>query len=133
MSRQEERSITLYDGKAYGYEVSKYGLENGYLDYLTLSKIVGDMVLSNYMMQYMGSLGWELINGDDINEDGDYHEIYQWYIITESGARFLEEYTDEIVYYHEEMDLYVWGITHFGTSWDYVLTDIKLYIHMEGN
>ena len=27
------REIRLYDGKAYGYEVSKYGLENGYLDY----------------------------------------------------------------------------------------------------
>jgi hypothetical protein len=132
MSRQEEKSITLYNGKAYGYEVSEYGLKNGYLDYRTLSKIVGDMILSNYMMQYMGSLGWELVNGDDIDEDGEYHEIYQWYIITETGARFLEEYTDEIVYYHEEMDLYVWGITHFGTSWDHVLTDIKLNISMEG-
>lgn len=126
MSRQEERSITLYAGKAYGHKVSEYGLKNGYLDYYTLSEIVGDMVLSNYMMQYMGSLGWELVNGDDIDEEGEYHEIYQWYIITDSGARFLEEHTDEIVYYHEEMDMYVWGITHFGTSWDYVLTDIKL-------
>ena len=43
-----------------------------------------------------------------------------------AGAQFLEEHTDEIVYYHEEMDMYVWGITHFGTSWDYVLTDIEL-------
>ena len=133
MSRQEEKSITLYNGKAYGHEVSEYGLKTGYLDYLTLSKIVGDMVLSNYMMRYMGSLGWELVNGDDIDEDGEYHEVYQWYIIGHSGAEFLMENTDEIVYYHEEMDLYVWGITHFGTSWDYVLTDIKLYIHMEGN
>lgn len=126
MSRQEERSIKLYDGKAYGHKVSDYALKNGYLDYLTLSKIVGDMVLSNYMMQYMGSLGWELVSGDDINEEGEYYEIYQWYVITEYGAQFLEEHTDEIVYYHEEMGMYVWGITHFGTSWDYVLTDIKL-------
>ena len=126
MSRQEEKSITLYNGKAYGHEVSEYGLKHGYLDYLTLSKIVGDMVLSNYMMEYMGSLGWELVSGDDIDEEGEYHEIYQWYIITSAGAQFLEDYTDEIVYYHEEMDMYVWGITHFGTSWDYVLTDIKL-------
>lgn len=41
------REIRLYDGKAYGYEVSKYGLENGYLDYLTLSKIIGDCILNN--------------------------------------------------------------------------------------
>lgn len=43
------REIRLYDGKAYGYEVSKYGLENGYLDYLTLSKIIGDCILNIYM------------------------------------------------------------------------------------
>lgn len=133
MSRQEERSITLYGGKAYGHKVSEYGLKNGYLDYYTLSEIVGDCILSNYMMQYMGSLGWELVNGDDIDEEGEYQEIYQWYIITESGARFLEEHTDEIVYYHEEMDMYVWGITHFGTSWDYVLTDIKLKVHLQND
>lgn len=116
----------MYDGKVFGFKVSEYGLENGYLDYYTLSEIVGDCILSNYMMEYMGSLGWELVNGDDIDEDGEYHEIYQWYIISHSGAEFLQDRTDEIVYYHEEMDLYVWGITHFGTSWDYVLTDIKL-------
>lgn len=126
MSRQEERSIKLYAGRAYGHKVSEYALQNGYLDYYTLSEIVGDCILSNYMMQYMGSLGWELVGGDDIDEEGEYHEIYQWYIISDHGARFLIEHTDEIVYYHEEMDMYVWGITHFGTSWDYVLTDIRL-------
>ena len=41
------REIRLYDGKAYGHDVSKYGLENGYLDYLTLSKIIGDCILNN--------------------------------------------------------------------------------------
>ena len=41
------REIRLHDGKDYGYEVSKYGLENGYLDYLTLSKIIGDCILNN--------------------------------------------------------------------------------------
>ena len=126
MSRQEERRIKLYAGRAYGHKVSEYALQNGYLDYYTLSEIVGDCILSNYMMQYMGSLGWELVNGDDIGEEGEYHEIYQWYIISDYGAQFLIEHTDEIVYYHEEMDMYVWGITHFGTSWDYVLTNIKL-------
>lgn len=132
MSRQFEKSITLYDGKAYGHKVSDYALEHGYLDYLTLSKIVGDCVLNNYIMQYMGSLGWELVNGGEM-EDDEYYEIYQWFIITDSGAHFLEEYTDEIVYYNEELDMYLWGITHFGTSWDYVLTDIKLNIHLQND
>ena len=125
MSRQEEKSIKLYNGKAYGHEVSDYALENGYLDYLTLSKIVGDCVLNNDIFMFAGYENWELENGLEENEYGDYYEVYQYYIITESGARFLADYTDEIVYYHPTLNMYVWGITHFGTSWDYVLTDIK--------
>ena len=133
MSRQEEKSITLYDGKAYGHEVSEYGLENGYLDYLTLSKIVGDRVLNNYILEETGYENWQLESGEEENEDGYFLDVYQYYIITNSGARFLEEYTNELVFYNEELDMYLWGITHFGTSWDYVLTDIKLRIAMEGN
>lgn len=131
MSRQFERSITLYDGKAYGHEVSKHGLENGYLDYRTLSKIVGDCVLNNYIFEYVGFGNWELESGEEEIEDGGYYEVYQYYIITYQGARFLEEYTDELVYYNEQLDMYLWGITHFGTSWDYVLTDIKLLVCLQ--
>lgn len=126
MSKKYGKQIKLYDGKAYGDKVSDYGLENGYLDYYTLSKIVGDAVLNNSIFAYIGYENWELVNGLEETEDGDYLEIYQYYIVSDSGARFLEEYTDEIVYYNEQLDMYLWGITHFGTSWDYVLTDIKL-------
>ena len=125
MSKQSEKEITLYNGKAYGHEVSKYGLENGYLDYRALSKIVGDSILNNSIIPYIGFYEWEVVNGCEENEEG-YYEVYQYYIITDSGAEFLQEFTDEIVYYHQDLDMYVWGITHFGTSWDYVLTDIKL-------
>ena len=38
-----KRTMKLYGNKVYGVEVSKYVLENGYLDYLTLSKIVGPL------------------------------------------------------------------------------------------
>lgn len=127
MSRQFERSIKLFDGRAYGQKVSDYGLENGYLDYLTLSKIVGDSILNNNIFEFAGYEYWELDGGLEENEYGDYYEIYQYYIITSSGAAFLVEYTDEIVYYHPKLDMYLWGITHFGTSWDHVLTDIKIY------
>lgn len=47
MNEQFGREIKLYGGKAYGHEVSRYGRENGYLDYLTLSKIIGDCILNN--------------------------------------------------------------------------------------
>lgn len=133
MIGQEERSITLYDGKAFGHKVSEYALENGYLDYYTLSKIVGDCVLNNNIFEYAGYGNWALENGLEEDADGYFNEVYQYYIITDSGARMLADYTDEIVYYHEELDMYLWGITHFGTSWDYVLTDIKLKIHLQND
>lgn len=116
-----ETTMEMYGGKVYGVEVSHYGREHGYLDYYTLSKILGDVILNNNLMTIDG-LEWELVSGE--NSYGC--DIYQTYIISESGYQFLNRYTDEIVYYNEELDLYLWGITHFGTSWDYVLTDIKV-------
>lgn len=122
----ENRQMKLYGDKVYGVKVSHYGLENGYLDYLTLSKIVGDCILNNTIFQETYPEDWELLNGDYYNEDGYEYEIYQFYIISEYGYEFLRDHTDEIVYYNNELDIHLWGITHFGTSWDYVLTDIKL-------
>lgn len=113
------REIKLYDGKAYGIEVSKYGLENGYLDYLTLSKIIGNFILNNTLRAETME-DWEIVSGEFESE------IFQDYIISEYGYEFLAEYTDEIVFYNEKLNIYVWGVTHFGTAWDYVLTDIKL-------
>ena len=52
-------------------------------------------------------------------------EIFQYYIVSDNGAAILEE-ANEIVFYNEELDMYVWGVTHFGTSWSYVLTDIRI-------
>ena len=59
-------------------------------------------------------------------EDAHYDEIFQYFIISDSGAEILKDYTNEIVFYNEALDMYVWGVTHYGTSWDYVLTDIRL-------
>ena len=122
----EENTVKMYGNKVFGVEVSSYGLENGYLDYLALSKIVGDCVLNNNIFEYVGYGNWELESGSEEDEDGYFYDVYQYYIISYSGARFLGEYTDELVFYNEELDMYLWGITHFGTSWDYVLTDLKL-------
>lgn len=62
----------------------------------------------------------------DLEEEQDYlPEVFQWYIVDDNGADILQE-ADEIVYYNEELDMYLWGVTHWGTSWDYVLTNIKI-------
>lgn len=59
-------------------------------------------------------------------ENAYYYDIYQYFIISNDGAKILKDYTDEIVFYNEALDMYVWGVTHYGISWDYVLTDIRL-------
>ena len=59
-------------------------------------------------------------------EDAHYDEIFQYYIISDNGAEILKNWTNEILFYNEELDMYVWGVTHYGTSWSYVLTDIRL-------
>lgn len=142
---KKNQIVTLDKKSVYGENVSSYGLENGYVDYKCLSDIVGNMILNNNIIKYEIDY-WECLNGSDIRyyntSTGEYMEyddienwddieesyldIYQYYIITRYGYEILEKFTDEIVYYNEELDIYLWGITHYGTSWDYVLTDIKI-------
>lgn len=68
---------------------------------------------------------------EELKEEQDsMDEIFQYYIVSDNGAEILKE-INEIVFYNEELDMYVWGVTHYGTSWDYVLTDIKCNVPYE--
>lgn len=60
------------------------------------------------------------------NEQDEGQEVFQWFIVDDWGARLLQQKANEIVYYNEKLDMYLWGVTHYGTSWDYVLTNIKI-------
>ncbi len=173
---------SLYGTHFCGNKASDYAIENGYLDYATLSKAF-DSVLNNGIMEITCNIGyWEQENGfidnseeiEEIEEEIDFKEsqieileeeiensaenttdlekqletikeeleeleerkeelenesndeIFQYFIISDSGAEILKDWTNEIVFYNEELDMYVWGVTHYGTSWSYVLTNIKL-------
>ena len=59
------------------------------------------------------------------SEQDDEREVFQWYIVDDGGARLLQD-INEIVYYNEDLDMYLWGVTHYGTRWDYVLTSIAI-------
>lgn len=58
-------------------------------------------------------------------ENGYYDEVYQQYIVDAAGAEILEK-VNQTVLYNEDLDMYLWNIYHFGTSWTYVLTDIPI-------
>ena len=126
MSKQV-KTIPMYNGKVFGVKPSNYAVERGYLDYETLAKIIGDSVRNCYIYEYVGSMYWTIVNGYDKD---NIEEIFQHYIITEEGYKILRDYTDEIVYFSDELGMYLWGITHFGTGWDMVLTNTKL-VEME--
>lgn len=116
-----------------GNEISNYGKEHGFLDYDTFSRAF-DHVLNNSIFELGQGIGygWELVNGLDFDYEEENEEekiieepeIFQWYIVSDSGAQIIQDYTNEILYYHDELDIYLWGVTHWGTGWDYVLTDI---------
>lgn len=62
---------------------------------------------------------------EDLESEQDDQEVFQWYIVDDWGARLLKK-INQIVYYNEVLDMYLWGVTHYGTSWDYVLTNITI-------
>ena len=148
-----ENKKTVWNSEYFcGKRISNYGLQNGYIDYHTLASSF-DAVLANNIRSATNYEDWELVNGsdyyyydkegniynteDEIEEAGigysdldiEYNEYYQEYIISESGYKILSDYTNEIVWYNEKLDLYLWSVSHFGTSWDYVLTDIKIELN----
>ena len=128
-----KRKLEILGNYFCGNVISPYGKEHGRLDYDTFSKAF-DHVLNNNIFDLGWTIGngWELVNGlnyvedneDEEVEEIENSEVYQWYIVSSSGAEMIQEYTDEILYYHEELDMYLWGVTHWGTAWDYVLMDI---------
>lgn len=60
-------------------------------------------------------------------EDEEYEEpeVFQYFIVDRLGVQLLQD-INEILYYNEELNMYVWGVTHCDTSWDYVLTSIAI-------
>ena len=59
-----------------------------------------------------------LENGSVDTSDPD--EIYQMYIIDANFASRLITHTNELVFYHTKLDVYILGVTHIGTRWSCV-------------
>ena len=47
-------------------------------------------------------------------------EIYQMYIIDANFGSRLITHTNELVFYHTKLDVYILGVTHIGTKWSRV-------------
>ena len=114
-----------------GQPISDCGKEHGFVDYKALASGFNH-ILNNTVIGAVDD--WEVVNGSEFFDEGfeldgtteEYIEFFQYYIIDANGAQVLEDCTNETVYYSNTLDMYVWAIDHFGTSWDYVLTEIPI-------
>lgn len=97
------------------------------------------LILNNDIITETQTIGyWDLYNGTDYDEEEDYYyDVFQYFIIDPSDAERLAQDTDEIIYYNEKLNLYVLGVTHYGTMWSSVetnykiTTDIRKYLDQE--
>ena len=94
-----------------------------------IDKYCDNLILNNSIMETAAKndLYFELYSGSDYDEENDYYiDIYQYYIISEADAERLAENTNEIIYYNDDLDIYLLGVSHFGTLWSIVDTDLKI-------
>lgn len=100
----------------------------------------GCLIMNNYIIEELAKkdIFFETYSGEEcyyIDKDGNditrqqaekmdyndyeecYFDIYQYFIIDSTGAERLKEYTNEIVLYNDDLDLYLLCVCHFGTMW----------------
>lgn len=85
-----------------------------------IDRYIDDLVLCNNIVNIDGALFDNMVN---IEEDD---EIYQYYLcnLSDFEREKLIEYGVSLSY-SELLDCDVLLVTHYGTSWDYVMTDVK--------
>lgn len=112
-------------------DIGYWEQESGFVDHSEeieeLQEAIEELMLDNENDEHTEEIDelQEKINELEEEQENAYNaEIYQYYIVDGNGAEILKE-AGEIVFYNDALDMYVWGVTHWGTSWDYVLTDIK--------
>jgi hypothetical protein len=110
------------DVKLYARDWDEYTAElEGKTIYCNYDQIFfpdSSMILCNELPNVHPEMFEGIENGSDYDEENDtYAEIFQYYIIDASTAEHLKEHTDELIYYIEALDLYVLGVTHWGTAW----------------
>lgn len=117
------------------YNIGYWEQESGFVDNSEeieeLNDKISELMLDNDNDEHTEEIEELQDKINELEEYQDYSdEIYQYYIVDDIGARILEE-CNEIVFYNDELDMYVWGVTHYGTSWSYVLTNIKCNVGYE--
>lgn len=99
------------------------------ISYRRLINRIGDIWLFNKAPE-LSDYEFDFEIGNDYDEETDeYLDIYQYYLIdiNEYTLEKLQELKceDLIIGWSDKLEEYVLFVTHFGTSWDYVMTSIE--------
>jgi hypothetical protein len=99
------------------------------ITYAELAKRLDAMKLFNRAPELDPDIYDGLENGSLYNTEEGYEEtpadIFQWYLISPSDAEYIKNHTNELIFYSEVLDEYVWGVTHYGTAWDSVELEFR--------
>lgn len=112
-------------------KMGAYELEQGFASYRTIvDYFIGDIVLCNNIINIDESVYLNM-EYETENEE-DYPEVYQYYLCN-VGQWDVEQAKKAglILSYSDMLDCNVLCVDHYGTSWDYVLTDVKLFDNYE--
>lgn len=90
-------------------------------DIREVDETIWDNIESGELLEYFDADG-NPCEEEDAEETTE-NEIFQFYLIDRGTAQRLMRSTNEVVMYSDMLNLYVLGVTHLGTAWDYVGTE----------
>lgn len=110
-------------------DLNEYEREHNKISYRRLIERVGDIWLFNNAPK-LSNYDFDFELGTDYDEETDeYYDIYQYYLINTNDYRLQKlkdiDCKDLIIAWSDTLEEYILMVTHFGTSWDYVLTDFE--------
>lgn len=102
---------------------------SGKISYKRLIERIGEIWLFNQAPK-LSDYDFEFVLNSDYNEESEeYIDIYQYYLININQYTLellrKKECKDLIIAWSETLEEYVLFVDHFGTSWDYVMTNIE--------
>lgn len=113
-------------------DLNEYEKEHKKISYARLIKyLFSDMILCNDFYKADENFEDYIESGSYYDEETEeYKDIYQYFIVNLYSSctyDFIKKYCNNeiILFYSEKLDLYILGVDHLGTGWDYVLTDFE--------
>ena len=110
-------------------KMGEYEKEQGKASYKTIvDYFIGNIVLCNNIANIDESVfcNMDIIENEDDEES--YQEIYQYYLCNVgSYDKQCAQKAGLIFSYSDMLDCDILCVDHYGTSWDYVLTNVKLF------